>query len=106
MNEVAYEYFFGTLSNQTRLAILHQLLKGPYDVSSICRALGREQSLVSHSLARLEHCHFVSVSQNGKKRVYKLNQTTIKPLMRLIEQHVDRFCYKACQEDHECCPMV
>lgn len=106
MNEVAYEYFFGTLSNQTRLAILQHLLKGPTDVSGICRALGREQSSVSHSLTRLERCHFVSVSKNGKKRIYKLNQITIKPLMRLIEQHVNRFCLSACQTDHACCPMV
>ena len=87
-----YKQFFGTLANQARLDIISQLRKGESNVSDLVTTLGLEQSTVSHSLKRLELCGFVEVRQNGKERIYKLNEKTIKPLFELMHKHMNSYC--------------
>lgn len=87
-----YKQFFGTLANQIRIEIIESLSDGSKNVSEISRSIKREQSSVSHSLKRLELCGFVTVEQNGKERVYSLNQSTIKPLLNLMHSHMDKYC--------------
>jgi DNA-binding transcriptional ArsR family regulator len=87
-----YQQFFGTLANQTRIDIIEQLTKRPQNVSELVKALKTDQSTISHNLRRLEECGFVTVRQNGKERVYTLNEATIKPLLELMHTHMDTYC--------------
>jgi DNA-binding transcriptional ArsR family regulator len=89
----SYKRFFRTLANDKRLTIIHFLARsGPHNVSEIVQGTRLEQTAVSHNLKRLLACHFVSLCQNGKERVYTLNTQTIKPLLALMDSHVKRFC--------------
>ncbi|HIH37769.1 winged helix-turn-helix transcriptional regulator [Candidatus Woesearchaeota archaeon] len=87
-----YRQFFGTLANQVRLEIIEFLSQGTKNVTSIVEALPYEQSTVSHSLKRLEECGFVTVKRKGKERYYELNNATIKPLLKMMHQHMDAYC--------------
>lgn len=91
-----YKVFFETLGNKVRWEIIHLLQKGELNATGIAKKLGYEQSLVSHHLARLELCGFVSVEQSGKERIYTLNEKTIKPLLALMDTHINTFCKKLC----------
>ena len=93
----AYDRFLTTLSNKTRLAIIQSLRNKPKNVSQLEEELGIHQTSVSHALRRLLDCGFVFVKNNGKERVYSLNSRTIKPLMRLIDEHMETYCKKLCK---------
>jgi DNA-binding transcriptional ArsR family regulator len=84
--------FFSALSNPTRLAIIETLMEQPKPVNQIVVELGQEQSMISHNLRTLSQCNFVEVQVEGKKRVYKLNHETLDPLVKLVENHFDKFC--------------
>jgi DNA-binding transcriptional ArsR family regulator len=94
MIQEAYDYFFETLANRRRLAIMDVLRKGQKNVSQIIEKTGFEQSNVSHNLRRLEDCGFVQAKKNGKERIYSLNKETIRPLIKLIDKHTEKFCSK------------
>lgn len=94
-----YKRFFGTLANNQRLEIINLLLKGPFNVTRICGNLNFNQTTVSHHLSKLESCKFVSVKRNGKERIYSLNKETIMPLMKLMNNHVSKFCDKCGDTD-------
>ena len=99
MINYSYKRFFSTLSNENRLQIIHFLAdKGPQSVSQIVTGTKLEQSAVSHNLKSLLSCQFVHLQPNGKERVYSLNQETIKPLLNLMDKHVNKFCNKACEK--------
>ncbi|GMQ94916.1 MAG: hypothetical protein BMS9Abin13_026 [Patescibacteria group bacterium] len=87
-----YKIFFETLGNKTRWDIVHLLQRGPHRATKIAKTLGYEQSLVSHHLKRLETCGFVSFRQNGNEHMYDLNKKTIRPLLALMDGHINRFC--------------
>jgi DNA-binding transcriptional ArsR family regulator len=91
-----YKIFFETLSNKTRWDIIHLLLKKKYRATEIARVLGYGQSLVSHHLRRLEICGFVRVRAKGKERIYAINAKATKPLLRLMDKHINNFCKKVC----------
>jgi len=91
-----HQFFFETLGNKTRWDIVHLLLNKPYRATDIAEKLGYEQSLVSHNLRRLETCGFVKVKTNSTERIYCLNKKTIGPLLKLVDNHVNKFCKKAC----------
>lgn len=87
-----------TLGNKQRVHILQLLMRqGPMSVTAISEALKVEQSAASHSLKQLLLCHFVAVQQDGKERIYTINQNTVKPLFEQIERHVERYCVKGCE---------
>ena len=92
----AYNMFFETIANKTRLNILEVLQEKPMSVTEICNALKQEQSKISHNLKCLADCHFLDVKKQGKKRIYSLNKETIVPLMKLVSKHVARYCSKEC----------
>lgn len=97
MNDLSYDIFFTTLGNENRLKIVRFLSKnGPRNVTQIASGTKIEQSAVSHNLKRLLACHFVHISRNGKERLYSINSQTIKPLIGLIDRHVNKFCKKIC----------
>lgn len=88
----AYKIFFGTLVSEPRLKIINLLRKGKKNVSELVRELKMDQTAVSHDLARLKQCGFVSAEVEGKFRYYRLNEQSIKPLMEIIEKHMAQYC--------------
>lgn len=99
MMNTSYKRFFTTLGNENRLKIIHFLAKnGSENVSQIVKGTKLEQSAISHNLKRLLLCEFVHLKQNGKERVYFLNDETIKPLLALMDKHVEKFCKRVCKK--------
>ena len=88
----AYRIFFGTLVSESRLKILNLLRQGKKNVGEIMDSLRMDQTAVSHDLARLKQCGFVAMEIDGKYRYYRLQETTIKPLLQLIDDHMARHC--------------
>jgi len=89
-----YKIFFTSLANPNRLQIINLLRDGRKNVTEICQETRFEQSMVSHNLIRLERCGMVFVEKKGKKRYYSLNEKTIKPLLKLIDAHMEQYCSK------------
>ena len=88
----SYKIFFGTLTSESRLKIINLLREKKHNVSEITAALNLDQTAVSHDLARLKKCGFVTVEIEGRFRYYALNEKTILPLMSLIDKHMSQFC--------------
>jgi DNA-binding transcriptional ArsR family regulator len=95
--------FFETLANEKRFAIIHYLKDRSATMSDIVEELNIEQSITSRHLRRLEHCGFVTAERRGRERIYTLNEETIKPLMRLVERHIERYCAQQCCADSGQC---
>jgi DNA-binding transcriptional ArsR family regulator len=91
LSETCY-MFFKVLANPTRLAILETLRKEPKSVNEIAVDLKQEQSMISHNLAALEHCRFVSSERKEKQRIYSLNKETMVSLFKLFQHHYDKYC--------------
>ncbi len=87
----ASSIFFGTLVSEQRLHIIQLLRKNKLAVNELMHELAIEQSALSHDLARLRKCGFVTVQQKGKYRVYALAED-IRALMHLIDEHMKRYC--------------
>ena len=92
----SFNRFFETIANETRLKILELLQDKPMSVSEICTSLNEEQSKISHNLKCLADCHFLDVKKQGKQRIYSLNKETMVPLMKLVDNHVKKYCCKEC----------
>jgi len=60
------------LADETRLAVVEQLLTGPKHVGEINAELGVEQSLLSHHLKVLRDANLVSAERDGKHVRYSL----------------------------------
>ena len=97
----AYKIFFGTLTSESRLRIINLLRNGRKNVSEIISELGSDKTAVSHDLARLKKCGFVNVEIEGKYRYYALNQETIKPLMKIIDDHMSKYCIHILRENEK-----
>lgn len=91
MMKPTYKLFFEALANETRLRIVLSLRNGPKCVKELCKDTGLEQSRISHNLRCLTNCGFVSVKRHGKNRIYSLNETTIVPLLKLIDRHLAKY---------------
>ena len=90
----AYGLFFGSLANSNRFRIINALRNGKKNVTEICELTGFEQTMVSHNLKRLEHCGMVFSEREGKCCYYRVNEKTIKPLLKLIDAHIEKYCCK------------
>lgn len=60
------------LADETRLAVVEQLLAGPRHVGEINETLGVEQSLLSHHLKVLREAGLVTAERDGKQVLYSL----------------------------------
>ena len=60
------------LADQTRLAVVAQLLEGPRHVGQLNAALGLEPSLLSHHLRVLRDAGLVESRRDGKAVLYQL----------------------------------
>jgi DNA-binding transcriptional ArsR family regulator len=62
------------LADETRLAIIEQLLDGPKHVGEINTVLQVEQSLLSHHLRVLRDAGLVTATRDGKAVLYALSR--------------------------------
>ncbi len=60
------------LADETRLAVVEQLLDGPKTVSEINESLGVESTLLSHHLKALREAHLVTGEREGRYVSYSL----------------------------------
>lgn len=60
------------LANSSRLSVVELLMKGPRHVGGLRRALGLEQSLLSHHLQVLRRAGLVEAARDGKTVRYRL----------------------------------
>ena len=93
----AYDTFFRTLADESKLEIINLLSKGPKNVTELSKKLGFEQSRVSHNLRVLGERGFVKVKKNGKERIYSLDEEVVVPILTLIDKHVDRYYKHYCK---------
>jgi DNA-binding transcriptional ArsR family regulator len=84
--------FFTNLANPTRLAALEQLMEKPMSVNELAVALGQEQSMISHNIKPLLQCNIILVKKEGKKHIYTVNEETMRPIFRAIQNHAEKFC--------------
>jgi DNA-binding transcriptional ArsR family regulator len=89
--EICYR-FFTNLANPTRLDALELLMQKPMSVNELATRLGQEQSMVSHNLKPLVECNFIAVKRQGKKRIYIVNEETIRPIFAIVQNHAEKFC--------------
>jgi DNA-binding transcriptional ArsR family regulator len=61
------------LADETRLAVVRQLMAGPKHVGEINESLGLEQSLMSHHLKVLREAGLVNAERDGKAVLYSLS---------------------------------
>ncbi|HYG75727.1 MAG TPA: metalloregulator ArsR/SmtB family transcription factor [Planctomycetota bacterium] len=61
------------IADETRLAVLQQLMRGPRHVGEMNEALSIEQSLLSHHLKILRDSGLVTAERDGKAVLYRLS---------------------------------
>jgi DNA-binding transcriptional ArsR family regulator len=85
--------FFQALANQTRMRVLQLLSErgGGMNVSEICSELGLEQTHVSHNLKCLTFCGLVTSIRSGKSRLYSINEHTVLPLLKIVDDHLENY---------------
>jgi DNA-binding transcriptional ArsR family regulator len=97
MKSTTYNNFFMNFATKSKFDILMALRDGPLSVTQIAKKVGDEQSAVSHNLLKMEGCRVLNVRKEGKQRIYSLNEETVVPLMKLVEEHVKRCCMGRCK---------
>ncbi|MFT4304348.1 MAG: ArsR/SmtB family transcription factor [Candidatus Woesearchaeota archaeon] len=93
----SYNIFFETISTPIRLKIIDFLRDGAKNVTEICNHLNQEQSKISHNLKAMSGCHLLIVEKKGKHRYYSLNEETVVPLLKIVENHVEKYCCNTCK---------
>lgn len=96
MNCASY-HFFTVISNETRWKIINSLYASDTFVTDICNDINEEQSKVSHNLKILLECKVVFSERQGKFIKYSLNKKTIKPLIKILNEHMKEFCGGKCK---------
>ena len=71
---------FSLLSDSTRLGVLKMLVKGPKNVTALCKGLGLKQPTVSHHLGLLRMGRMVLGTRKGKTVIYTSNRAALKML--------------------------
>lgn len=90
------DVFFVNFANKSRLKIMLALKNGPLDVNTITKKIGGEQSAVSHNLKKLTNCKILNAKQEGKRRIYSINKTTVLPILEIYQKHIVKNC-KGCK---------
>jgi len=95
MKHASYS-FFSNFANKTRFQIIMSLKERPLCVNEIAEKIGEEQSKVSHNLTKLTACNILEVRRMGKQRIYSLNEKTVVPLLKTVDEHIKNNC-KSCK---------
>jgi len=85
---MTHNILFRAFSNEIRREILQTLERHERCVNEIVKELKYDQTTISHNLRYLNECRLVFVHKRGKQRIYKINERTVRPLMKLIDKHL------------------
>lgn len=96
--------FLRCIGEPTRLRIINLLSQGEQCVGDICRAIDRDQPLVSHHLHALRECGIVSSRQVTQKVYYQLRDESLAALVELTGDIVTRL--SPCQAVRTTCKAV
>jgi len=91
-NKNTYHGFFQSLASPLKSQIISELREKSMSVSELSHEIGIEQSKLSHALGSLRFCNLVNVHEEGRKRIYSLNKETLLPILKVIEQHKNKYC--------------
>lgn len=81
---------FRVLGDGTRLRILQRLLdEGELHQAEIVRRLGATQGRVSEHLACLAWCGLVSARTEGRRTLYRVEPSKVRPLLHLAQELLD-----------------
>lgn len=95
MKESNYHLFFGRFSTKLKTDVLNALMKKPMNVNELAEEIKAERSKVSHALTSLRMCRIVGAEKKGRERVYSITKDTVKPMLKLVDRHVAKYC-KTC----------
>ena len=95
-------YFFTVISNKTRWDIINALYTKDMCVNDISKETKIEQSKISHALKTLSECRIVFSKRAGKQIIYSLNKKTIRPILKILEDHMTSFCDGKCKIKSKC----
>ena len=73
-------------SNEIRAQIVYLLSQEELPVCTLVATLNKDQTLISHHLARLKKLNIIIENRQGKFRFYKLNKTLIKDALDAISK--------------------
>jgi len=80
---------FGTLSDSTRLRIIHLLLDKELSVGAIAEQLSMTESAVSHQLRGLRLGRIVRARKQGRQVYYRLEDEHVAELFRMGLKHME-----------------
>lgn len=86
-NKIAY--FFKSLSDETRIAIIFSLKDNELTVTELKTVLNMTQSAVSHQLKTLRDANIVTNRREGKEVYYKLSDQHIYTIFNQALDHVE-----------------
>ncbi len=78
------------LADDTRLAVVRQLLKGPQHVNAMNATIDVDQSLLSHHLRVLRDAGVVESRRDGKAVLYRLSDAVLAD--RCSDESIDLGC--------------
>ena len=81
--------FLTCIAEPTRIQILLLLTNNQKRcVGEIADILGKEQSLISHHLARLRKCNIVFATQTAQKAYYAITDSRVSELVLIVQSLV------------------
>jgi DNA-binding transcriptional ArsR family regulator len=108
LKNTPYHLCFETLGNDLRIKLLSLLAEQPMSVQLLTSKTGASQSNVSHALAELRECNFVTSAASGKERIYNLNKAVMQELgnarpgtpafISVMEAHFKKNCKGHCRK--------
>ncbi|WP_337175722.1 metalloregulator ArsR/SmtB family transcription factor [Paludisphaera sp.] len=74
---------FKVLANDTRIRMLHHLIRGESSVTELAKALGMRSQAVSNQLQRLSDTGVVTSRREGNNVFYRVTNECVAPLLDL-----------------------
>ena len=86
---MAYEKALAALADPTRRRVFEQLRSGPKPVGAIARGMPVSRPAVSQHLKVLKEAALVSESQDGARRIYRIDPEGLGQLRQWLDQFWD-----------------
>src|SRR6476646_8277882 len=94
---------FSALADPTRFKIFELLAKRPSSVGKLAERMAVTRPAVSQHLKVLKGAGLVAVSQEGTRRVYRVDQRGVEAMRKFLDRFWDQAlsAFKEAAEEHE-----